>query len=189
MGNTGDVSGLVNAASTGRDAAWRELTRRFGGLIWTMARAEGLNAHDASDVEQTVWLRLVEHIDHLREPDSVRAWLLTTARHECRRLRLANRRVRPVAEPAQDGWVRAADEEAHERERTRLVLRVLRRLPVPCGLLLRLQAHDPVPEPETLAAVTGVPVGDLPKARRRCLRSFRRRLDALSRSPRGRTTP
>ena len=40
---------------------------------------------DADDVAQLTWLRAVEHIGRLRDPDRFGAWIGTTARHECLR--------------------------------------------------------------------------------------------------------
>src|SRR5215831_13070195 len=76
---------LVDQASAGDSDAWDELVDRFSGMVWAVARGHGLSSADAADVSQTTWLRLVEHLDRIREPERVGAWLATTARHECLR--------------------------------------------------------------------------------------------------------
>ena len=40
---------------------------------------------DAEDAAQTVWLRLVDQLDRLRDPDALPGWLATTTRRECLR--------------------------------------------------------------------------------------------------------
>ena len=89
-----DLRGVVRAATDGDREAWNTLVARYSGLIWGVARAHRLGDADAADVFQTTWLRLVEHLDSLRNPEGVGAWLATTARHECLRvLRVGQRHV------------------------------------------------------------------------------------------------
>src|SRR5207248_5752017 len=88
------VAELVGAAIAGDAAAWNELVERFAGLVWAIARRHRLSAADAADVSQTTWLRLVEHLERIQQPERIGAWLATTARHESLRvLRLAERQI------------------------------------------------------------------------------------------------
>ena len=80
-----DLAELVRAAAKGDQRAWEGLIGRFGGLVWSVARAHGLSRADAADVSQTAWLRLVEHLDRLRDPERVGTWLASTTRHEALR--------------------------------------------------------------------------------------------------------
>src|SRR4051812_49665265 len=85
---------LVHAAADGDQEAWDALVDRFAGLVWSIARAHRLSATDAADVAQTTWLRLVEHLGRIREPEKVGPWLAATARNEClRTLRVGQRTV------------------------------------------------------------------------------------------------
>ena len=79
------LSELVGAAAEGDQRAWQGLVERFSGLVWSVARAHGLSEADAADVAQTAWVRLVEHLHHVRDAQRVGAWLATTARHEALR--------------------------------------------------------------------------------------------------------
>src|SRR6476620_10431170 len=89
-----DVGQLVRDAADGDQAAWNQLVERFNGLVWSVARAHRLDSAAASDVVQTTWLRLVENLGRLQEPERVGAWLATTARRESlRTLRLSARQV------------------------------------------------------------------------------------------------
>lgn len=57
---------LVAAAAEGDENAWRELVDRFAPLVQGVARSFRLPRDEVEDVSQTVWLRLVEHLDGLR---------------------------------------------------------------------------------------------------------------------------
>jgi RNA polymerase sigma factor (sigma-70 family) len=83
---------LIARARTGDGDAWDELVRRFTPLLWAVARRYGLGRQDAADAVQMTWLRLVEHLDRIRDPARIAGWLLTTCRRECWvLLRLASR--------------------------------------------------------------------------------------------------
>src|SRR5262245_21077918 len=77
---------LVRSAADGDQEAWDALVDRFAGLVWSIARSHRLSPADAADVSQTTWLRLVEHLGRIRDPERVGAWLAATARHECLRV-------------------------------------------------------------------------------------------------------
>src|SRR3954449_11052577 len=89
-----EVEQLVEAARAGDAAAWDALVERYLPLVTAVIRRLRLSASDADDVNQTVWLRLVEHLDGLREPRALPGWLATTARNEG--LRIIRRRGRDV---------------------------------------------------------------------------------------------
>ena len=84
--STTGLNELVRAAAEGDQQAWDALVDRFAGLVWAIARAHRLSPADAADVSQTTWLRLVEHLGRIRDPERVGAWLAATARHECLRV-------------------------------------------------------------------------------------------------------
>jgi DNA-directed RNA polymerase specialized sigma24 family protein len=87
-----DIALFVKGAAVGEQAAWDALVDRFGPTVWAIARAHRLNPSDAADVSQTTWLRLVENLHRIEQPERVGAWLATTARRESLRvLRLASR--------------------------------------------------------------------------------------------------
>jgi hypothetical protein len=61
------TSGLVARASAGDQGAWDQFVERYGGLVWAVARAHGLDREDASEVSQVTWLLLTQHLDPLPE--------------------------------------------------------------------------------------------------------------------------
>src|SRR4029077_8964893 len=89
------LTNLVRCAAEGDSDAWNQLVERFAGMVWAVARSYRLNASDAADVSQTPWLRLVQHLDRIEQPERVGAWLAITARHEA--LRVARQASRLVS--------------------------------------------------------------------------------------------
>lgn len=171
---------LVRAASTGDQAAWDAIVDRYSGLVWAVARAHRLGEADAADVFQTVWLRLVEHLGRIREPEHLGGWLSSTARHEClRMLRLGGRELASEdvdvrvetdpqrrAEPTPEQVFLASERRAE-------VLAAFARLPARCQSLLRLLVVDPQPHYAEISAALDMPVGSIGPTRGRCLAVLR----------------
>src|SRR4249920_1493464 len=94
------LSDLLRQAAEGDQAAWDAIVGQYNGLVWATVRAHRLRPSEAADIVQTVWLRLVEHIRDVRDPERLGGWLATTARRESLRfLRTAGRTV-PTGEAA-----------------------------------------------------------------------------------------
>src|SRR5438477_7828690 len=77
-----NVAELVARAADGDRRAWERLVDQFARLIWSITADFKLTESDASDVAQTTWLRLLEHIHRIEHPDRVGSWLAATARNE-----------------------------------------------------------------------------------------------------------
>jgi RNA polymerase sigma factor (sigma-70 family) len=177
-----DVADLVRAAGAGDQSAWNSLVDRYSGLVWHVARGHRLGEADASDVAQTVWLRLVESLPRLREPAAVGGWLATTARNES--LRLLRRSGREVVEadlgldgtPADDVYSPEAVVEEHERRD--LVRSALDALSLRCQTLLRALAFSPDHSYADISAALDMPVGSIGPTRGRCLDRLRQGLQA-----------
>lgn len=74
---------LARQAAAGDRAAFAALYDRFNAEIYGFSVRMLSNRSDAADVTQDVFVRAIEKLPQLREPDRVRAWLFTIARHEC----------------------------------------------------------------------------------------------------------
>jgi RNA polymerase sigma factor (sigma-70 family) len=171
-----DVGQLVRDAAGGDQVAWDRLVARFNGLVWSVARAHRLDSADASDVVQTTWLRLVENLGRLQDPERVGAWLATTARREClRTLRLSARQVPTETEllpdPGTDAPLAAA---LLASERDRALWDAFSGLSERCRMLLRILVADPPPSYEEVGAVLDMPIGSIGPTRARCLERLRR---------------
>ena len=57
------ITELMNAARCGSEDALGQIVTELSPLLWHVTRATGLSPCDAEDVLQTVWMRLVAHLD------------------------------------------------------------------------------------------------------------------------------
>src|SRR3954451_7085335 len=170
-----EVAELVRAAAEGDRDAWDALVDRFNGLVWSVARSHRLSTVDASDVVQTTWLRLVEHLGRLQEPERVGAWLATTARRESLRTLRQSARVLAtepelLPDPGTDAPLAAA---LLAGERDRALWTAFGGLSERCQVLLRLLVADPPPSYEDVSAVLDMPIGSIGPTRQRCLDRLR----------------
>src|SRR5579864_3247437 len=92
MRNDPQVIDLVTRARNGERSAWEALVERYSPLVWSICRRWQLDRTDAEDVSQALWLRLLEHLDNLRDPAALPGWLAITAKRECYRVQGATYR-------------------------------------------------------------------------------------------------
>ena len=172
------IAELIHAAASGDSAAWDRLVDRFASTVWAIARAHRLNSADAADVSQTTWLRLVENLDRIQQPERVGAWLATTARRESLRLlRLSGRQV-----PTGDDMAVIPDPESlkspeHEvavEQRAELVASLVEKLPIRSQLLLRLLSADSPLSYKDVSQALDMPIGSIGPTRARALDQLRR---------------
>jgi RNA polymerase sigma factor (sigma-70 family) len=90
------ISEVIADARSGEPRAWTILVERFLPLIRAIARRYQLSEVDVEDVGQTVYLRLIEHLDRIQEPRALPGWITTTARHESLRLASGHRHINLV---------------------------------------------------------------------------------------------
>lgn len=177
-----DVADLVRRAAAGEATAWNALVERFQGLVWSVARAHGLRGHDAGDVSQTTWMRLVEHLDQVRDPARVGSWLATTARRESVAVLRRGGREQPVeiddyTMPPPPETTSGPEQALLTGERDRLLREALAVVSPRCRRLLRILLADPAPTYAEVGAALEMPVGSIGPTRARCLACLRRRLD------------
>jgi len=175
-----DLEALMRAAREGDGDAWNAIVARYSGLLWEIVRGYRLGDADAADVFQTTWLRLVEHLDGIRNADGLGAWLATTARHECLRvLRVGQRHVLTDAfELPDEAEAAALDARLLTGERDRALWRAFEVLSDRCRRLLRLLVADPAPSYEEVGAALDMPIGSIGPTRGRCLERLREHASA-----------
>lgn len=161
---------------------WNDLVARFGGRMWAVARAFGLSPADAADAVQGAWLRLVEGLDAIRDPDRIGAWLITATRHEAARLGRSRGGSGAAAEAADvpDPGVPDPAAAVVDADYGRLVWRRLDLLGEPCRSLLRLCALHPEARYAQIALRLELPVGSIGPTRARCLSRLRALLEEPS---------
>ena len=168
---------LVNAARAGDAEAWNDLVRRFLPLVRAVINRVRLSPADAADVNQTVWLRLVEHLDDLRDARALPGWLATTARREALRAIDVKRRIIPV-DPLESGLERIAssgeiDDLVLAAERAQAVRDGLAELPAQRRRLLQLLVAEPPLSYEEISRTLGIPIGSIGPTRARALAQLR----------------
>lgn len=168
---------LLSRAASGEQDAWDALVERLGSRVWAVARAHRLNKADAEDVFQVTWMRLVTHMDAIREPDRVGAWLASTARHESLHLLRRTGRQVPTGDEFEfegaDPFAPAPDEQMLATERQAAVWDALTTLPSHCQRLLRLMMADPPFTYEEITELLQMRQGSIGPTRRRCLDKLR----------------
>lgn len=171
---------LVERARQGDHDAWRSLVDQYTRLVWAITRDFRISDSDASDVTQTTWLRLLEHIDRI-DPNRIAAWLGTTARRECLRvLAMRKRMVLTYDRDALDDVTAtgpAVDESLLADENVQDVRRALQTLPERWQELLRLSMSDPPVPYAEISARLDMPIGSIGPMRARCLAKLRKALD------------
>lgn len=171
------VVSLVDAARDGDADAWNALVDEFLPLVHGVVSRFRLPAADAADVNQTVWLRLVEHLSDLRDARALPGWLATTARREALRAIESSRRTTSVDPqgPALEG--RGAEEEvaaALLREELHHAVRAgLAELPAQRRQLLEMLMADPPVAYEEISRQLRIPVGSIGPTRARALQQLR----------------
>jgi RNA polymerase sigma factor (sigma-70 family) len=176
-----EMADLLGRAAAGDQNAWGHIVDRYGPLVWSVARSFRLSSADAADVHQATWLRLVEQLDTIRDPERLGAWLATTARREALALLRRASRDLPTGdmhllEPRMDNSVPdlAPDSELLRRERDEDLWNAIGKLPGNCRNLLRLLLIDPPPSYSEVSAALDIPVGSIGPTRARCLEQLRR---------------
>ena len=164
---------------TGTRRAWDAIVDRYAPLIWSICRRYRLDRADTDDVGQSVWLRLVDQLGQLREPEALPGWLATTTRRECGRLLTGSRRreaLGSAVDPADipDQGPAAAEEEVLAAERHAALREAFAELPPRCQELVGLLITDPPVPYAEISAKLGIPVGSIGPNRARCLDRLRR---------------
>lgn len=169
-----DNQALVALVRSADPVAWRTLTDRYTNLLWHIARGMRLSQDDAADAVQTTWLRLVERVETVRQPESIGSWLATTMRHEC--LAALRRRSKVVVLDSWDDRPDRADpfdDALLRREQDAALWRAFRSMKPRCQLLLRVLMTDPPPSYTDVASAMDMPVGSIGPTRKRCLAALR----------------
>jgi RNA polymerase sigma factor (sigma-70 family) len=167
-----ELETMVAAARLGDERAWRQLVSRFTPLVLSVIHRYGLSRADAADVNQTLWLRLVEHLDQIRAPAALPMWITQTTRHECLRVVRTSRRVQLVDTITLIDET-APDEALLAAERHRALREGFAQLPERCRELLALLIVDPPVSYEEIGRQLAIPVGSIGPTRARCLRKLR----------------
>jgi RNA polymerase sigma factor (sigma-70 family) len=172
-----DVAQLVRRAVEGDRWAWERLVEQYARLIWAITRDFQLVESDAADVVQVTWLRLLERIQQIENPDRVGSWLASTARNECLRHLAARKKVVLAEDDIVLDGAAITDPEVDERllsaERSLIVREALAHLPWRWQRMLELLMADPPASYAEISVQLGLPIGSIGPTRSRCLARLR----------------
>lgn len=137
---------LVQQAQRGDRAAFEELVRRTSRLVFARLYLETGDTHRAEDLLQETLLLAYRSLDRLRDPGSLRTWLLTIAQNVVYDAARRDARLKR-AEPQRDckeltevaGHSPAPDQAIEQDEERQQVLAALRSLPEEYRLPLTLR--------------------------------------------------
>jgi len=178
MRNYPPVTDLVIRAKNGDKQAWDALVERYAPLIWSICRRYRLGNADAEDVNQSVWLILVDQLAALREPAALPGWLATTTQRECGRVLRAAHRTQPggqmLEDSIPDALAATVEEELLKAERHAALREAFACLSPSRQQLIAILIEDPPVSYTEISARLGIPVGSIGPTRRRCLDQIRR---------------
>jgi RNA polymerase sigma factor (sigma-70 family) len=181
---------LVLACRQGEAEAWEALINRYQRLIYTIPRRAGLDEDQAAEVFQRTFARLLENLNHIRQPDCIHAWLVTTARRETLQI-IRQRNTESLLSYTDNNDNRLHDESIPDHN------------PLPNEMLERLEEQDLIraaiasmdersrdlltllyyhPQPLSyaeIAALLDIPEGSVGPTRARCLDKLRRLLEQV----------
>jgi RNA polymerase sigma factor (sigma-70 family) len=175
-GRAARMADLLSATRAGSEDALGQIVNELSPLLWQVARSAGLSQGDAEDVLQTVWMRLITHLDGIHDAGALTGWLVTTTKREAWRVRAASRKQLPVdqdvfADLPNKGP--GSEEQVILEDQRRELWAAIGMLSRRCQELLRIMAFAPRPDYATVAAALGMRVGSIGPTRGRCLVKLR----------------
>ena len=167
-------------ARNGDQAAWAALVDSFSSLIWSVAWSFGLEKHRCEDAVQAVWLRLVQNLDRIDDPQRLAGWIATTTRRECmavskkERLNVPTEQIENLSPSFRPDDTDLIAGDLDRRDEVRIVRSALSRLDHRCRSLFEFLGADPSVPYEQISAEMDMPVGSIGPTRARCLEHLRR---------------
>lgn len=172
---TPSTAQLVRDACDRQPGAWRELASRYEGLVRAVVGSYRLQEADFADAVQNTWLRALERLHTVRDPNSLGGWLTTVARRECLALLARSRREAPTGVEEDRLVVEAPGPEAVvlAEEARRAVVDAVTELPVKPRALVSVLFSSPEPNYAEVSRLMGLPIGSIGPTRQRALRTLR----------------
>jgi len=176
-----DDAKLVRRCRAGDQTAWNELVDRYQRLIYSVPRRAGLSEEQAADVFQEVFVTLLEKIDDIKEPEKIRAWMVTTAKFKTWGvIRGTKDRYGPATDEEMDAEMAAipdtsplADEMLIEVEEQHLIRSALKLIEERCQRILSMiYLCDPAASYAEVASAIGVGETSISPLRTRCLKKL-----------------
>ncbi|MFD7766673.1 sigma-70 family RNA polymerase sigma factor [Streptomyces sp. NPDC059787] len=154
-----------------------ELVASLRPLLTAEAAAEAFGSGtEPGDLEQAVWLRLLERLATCGPPSDPPGWIRRAVRAEARRARRRARRETALAGDPADTGHHGPEGLALAAARRRALRDAVRRLPGRCPELMEALLSPRDPTYREIAGELGISQGSLGPERSRCLGCLRRLL-------------
>lgn len=194
---------LLARCRRGDAKAWHLLVKRYGRLVHSIPVRYGLTPSEVDDVGQEVFLALAQGIAKIEDPESLPAWLITTARRHSWRALQKRKREQPLsgvdlAEADMQATQRQAgdvDERAvmplggrvpsmtelvHGWQQQEALAQGLGKLKERCRqLLTAIFLDEEEPSYDEISERMGIAKGSIGPTRNRCLQQLRSILEGL----------
>ncbi|MFI6641835.1 RNA polymerase sigma factor [Streptomyces sp. NPDC050504] len=172
---------LVDDCLAGNQESWNQIVDRYTPLIWAIARGHRLSPADCEDVSQMTWMRVIQHLAKLRDPEKLAHWISVSARRESLKHIQKAGRSTPIEDPEvfdrPQPSVNQPEEKALEREARDEVLLAYCSLSPKCQALLGLLVAEPPMSYDEVSAALGLARGSIGPIRGRCLKHLERALE------------
>jgi RNA polymerase sigma factor (sigma-70 family) len=171
-GVTRPDSVLIERCLRGDQTAWAALIDRYQRLIYSVASSLSRSAEDTADVFQQVCLELYKRLPHLRDTETLPAWLITVTRRQATAVLKSHKALVPLNDQQPD-----IESRIHSIEKEYLVDTALLELPERCRQLIDLlYLHPSRLSYADVAAHLKMPVSSIGPTRARCLEKLRKLL-------------
>ncbi len=163
---------LIQACLNGDEPAWKELVERYGRLVYSIPFRYGLNATDADDIFQDVFVIVHRRLETLKDQTLLASWLITVTVRETQRWRKRARDHSALDDTAPD---RAEPplEKLQQWERQHAVHQALAQLEPRCrGILTALFLDGHPTSYEEIATRLGITSGSIGPLRARCFKKL-----------------
>jgi RNA polymerase sigma factor (sigma-70 family) len=168
---------LLERAAAGDQVAWTQLVDRYDGLVRSVAGSFRLQAADVHDVVQTTWLRLVQNLHGIRDPERLAGWLAVTTRREALAiLRRASRHAPMVEEPTDPDPAVDPESSVAAGDAARLLWATVSELPPRQHRLIIALFREELDSYSEVAARCAMPIGSIGPTRGRALSHIQRTL-------------
>ena len=163
---------LLAQVRRGDPDAWERFVERYERLVWAVPRRMGFSEADAADIAQETWVLVYRHLEHLRRPEALVSWLVTTTTREATRFARRRSRRQEIEEDAggqrdEDGPELTTDQ-VERLEEVQLVRDAIGDLDGRCARLLgRIDLEGS--SYEAAARELDMPIGSVGPTRLRCL--------------------
>ena len=167
---------LVQRCLEGESMAWETLITRYRRLIFSIPNKFRFPPSDCNDVFQTVCVKLIEHLQDLKDDSKVSSWLITTTTRHCIHIRSMKHRDLSDEEGMEEtpDPTETSEETGIRSDREQKAREAIAEMAERCRKLLELLYLDQTePGYAEISEKLKMPVASIGPTRARCLEKLR----------------